>query len=370
MLEIACNPEPEVLPPPSLAERDSERAHWLALSLVEGLGPRSILRLAARFGSAREAWNRGCEVLSGRVRRNLQQIRDRSDPQTLLRQAVSRGFRLLAPGDPGYPKRLLDLEDPPPVLWTRGTLYPRPREAVVAVVGSREATPYGVTLAYRIGRDLAAAGIPVASGLDPGIHSSAHLGSLAGGGPSLAVLPCGLECDYPEGYAALRRDIAGHGLLLSEYAPETPPEPWRFPARNRLLLGLCSALVVVEAAEKGPALAAARAAADLGRLVMAVPGPAGVPQSAGTLQLIRDGAHPVRDVHDILGELKRAGVPRRAPDSLTARRILEEAARGATPAAVSQATGLAPEVVFSWLLRLEIEGLVRRLPDGAYVATV
>ena len=196
----------------------------------------------------------------------------------------------------------------------RGRLLSR---AAVAVVGARACSGYGASVARSLGRDLAAAGLVVVSGMARGIDAEAHRGALEAGGPTVAVLGCGIDRDYPAAHAELARRIAATGLLVSEYAPGVEPAPWRFPARNRIVAGLCAATVVVEARERSGALITADLALEEGREVFTVPGEISSALSAGTNALLKLGATPLTAASDVLQsfgiEEAAAGRPRRAP---------------------------------------------------------
>lgn len=187
-------------------------------------------------------------------------------------------------------------------LFVRGEF---PVGRAIAVIGSRRATTYGVTIATRIGRILAASEVNLVSGLALGVDGAAHRGALEGGGRTTAVLGCGIDCWYPLRHAALGEEIlARGGAVISEFPPGTPPEPWRFPARNRIIAGLVDTVIVVEAAERSGALITARIALELGKEVLAVPGDIDRPSSLGCNRLIRDGAYPIdclADLPDALG---------------------------------------------------------------------
>ena len=183
------------------------------------------------------------------------------------------GFRFVARSDPAFPPLLRAIHDPPPGLFLRGEAGDRSaRAAGVAIVGARACSAYGRQVARSLGRDLAAAGLVVVSGLARGIDSEAHRGALESGGTTVAVLGCGIDRDYPAANRELARQIASTGLVVSEYAPGVEPAPWRFPARNRIVAGLCAATVVVEARERSGALITADFALEEGREVFAVPG--------------------------------------------------------------------------------------------------
>ncbi|HET9482056.1 MAG TPA: DNA-processing protein DprA [Candidatus Polarisedimenticolia bacterium] len=293
----------------------------------------------------------------------------------------------------GYPARLRHLPDPPAFLYVKGGLQAREAE-VVAVVGSRRASGYGLRVARGLGRALAQAGLVVASGLARGIDAAAQRGALDAGGRSLGVLGSGIDIVYPKENAKLFADVAGSGALLTEYPIGTPPQPRYFPERNRIIAALGGAVVVVEAAPDSGSLITARLAADaLGLPVAAVPGPITSRTSAGCNDLIYDGATPVRRVEDVIDllpgaarerataqlGLRRAGGAsgalhderRAAGLAPEARRLLgalsPEVARG--PDELAAAARLASGTLLGHLLELEIKGLAVRRPDGRYLKT-
>ena len=212
------------------------------------------------------------------------------------------GIRLITAFDEEYPRPLLETADPPLVLFAAGSLE-RLRGPAVAVVGSREATPYGIEVATALARDLASVGVAVVSGLARGVDAAAHRAALSGPGGTIAVLGCGLDVNYPRENAALQREIGERGLVLSEHAPGEEPRPHHFPVRNRIIAGLSSGVVVVEASRRSGSLITARLAADAGRDVFAVPGSVFSETSVGAHELLRDGAILCRGVADVLQEL-------------------------------------------------------------------
>ena len=213
------------------------------------------------------------------------------------------GVTLLTYQDAAYPERLLQLHDFPLVLYVKGRLFRFDEELAVAIVGSRECTPYGVAMAGRLGLELARSGALVLSGLAQGIDAAALKGALQGGGPAVSVLAGGVDVVYPRRNQGLYEDVAAAGAILSENPPGTPPEGWRFPIRNRILSGLSAGVAAVEAAEHSGTLITARLALDQNREVFAVPGPADAPMSAGTNGLIARGeAKLIRSAQDILVE--------------------------------------------------------------------
>jgi len=274
------------------------------------------------------------------------------------------------PGGPGYPELLGQIMDPPTSLNTRGKII-RKDLLSVAVVGSRNPTPYGRHMARIISGGLAASGVTVVSGLARGIDTEAHNAALDKGGRTLAVLGCGLDVDYPRGSGDLKRRIIASGALLSEFDPGTPPLPRNFPSRNRIISGLSLAVVVVQARQRSGSLITARWALDQGREVMTVPGRADDPLSAGPVALLRDGAAPVCHSDDILRALgldKMIG-PTSGPggDRQAADPVMWALKPGpCLPENLAKTTGMSLPQVLSKLSKLELEGLVIRDPGGMF----
>lgn len=201
--------------------------------------------------------------------------------------------------DPDYPALLREIHDPPARLYVSGQL---PSEPMIAIVGSRHATPYGRRAAHRLARDISDAGVVVVSGLARGIDAAAHRGALEGRSPTVAVMATGLDRIYPPEHAELAREIAASGAVVTEAENGTLPLPGRFPVRNRIISGLSLGVVVVEAAQRSGALITARMAAEQGREVFCVPGSIENPLALGGHQLIKDGAKLVQTVEDVLDE--------------------------------------------------------------------
>jgi DNA processing protein len=277
----------------------------------------------------------------------------------------------LARSDARFPARLKAIFDPPPALYLRGSGEPDLlRRRAVAVVGARSCSPYGAQVARMLGRELAAAGLVVISGLARGIDGEAHRGALESGGPTVGVLGCGIDRDYPAANAALSRRMEEDGLVVSEYEAGVEPAPWRFPARNRIIAGLCEAVVVVEARERSGALITADFALEEGREVFAVPGEITSALSVGSNALLRLGATPLTgsgDVLDALG-IERAGPAQDPEVSESAKRLLGLVRD--TPSAADELVAraaLEAGAVSVALTELELAGLVAAA-DGVYRA--
>jgi DNA processing protein len=271
-----------------------------------------------------------------------------------------------------YPPLLQKIVDPPPFLWLKGDPAGLSRPAV-AVVGARAATPTGVRMGYQLGRDLAAAGLVVVSGLARGIDASAHLGALDAGGVTVAVLGSGIDRIYPPEHLGLADRIVDQGALVSELVPGAPPRAPHFPLRNRIISGLSRAVVVVEASEKSGTLITARAALDQGRDVLAVPGSVAGAQYRGCHGLIKDGARLVETVKDVLEEIRwtppgaAAGAAASKPRQLSA---LERAMDLGEPYTVDdllQRLGGTTSQILAQLTALELDGHITRVAAGGFL---
>jgi DNA processing protein len=269
-------------------------------------------------------------------------------------------------GRSGYPPLLAQLYDPPAELYVRGDVEIL-GEVAVAIVGARSCSPYGSQVARSLARELAGAGLVVVSGLARGIDGEAHRGTLEAGGRTVAVLGCGIDRDYPRSHAELALRIREQGAVVSEYAPGVEPAPWRFPARNRIIAGLCAATVVVEARERSGALITADFALELGREVFAVPGEITSALSAGTNDLLRQGATPLLAAADVLAALGLEPAPRRAGAvSEAAALVLAEVTDVACDVdGLVRATGRSTGEISAALVELELAGLVTAA-EGLY----
>jgi DNA processing protein len=265
-----------------------------------------------------------------------------------------------------YPSLLAELHDPPAALHVRGDVQIL-NEPAVAVVGARSCSPYGAQVARGLGRELAGAGVVVVSGLARGIDGEAHRGALEAGGRTVAVLGCGIDRDYPRSHAELASRIREKGAVVSEYPPGIEPAPWRFPARNRIIAGLCAATVVVEARERSGALITADFALELGRDVFAVPGEITSLLAAGTNDLLRQGAAPLLAAEDVLAALGLENAARTLPPlSPAASQVLRLLADGARDAdEVARASGRTTAEIAAVLVELELAGIASGA-DGLY----
>jgi len=282
-------------------------------------------------------------------------------PARVLEQLAATGWSFLPAADPGFPALLDVLADPPLGLFVRGALPDRPP---VAVVGARHASAYGREVAEDLGRELAAGGACVVSGMARGVDGAAHRGALAAGGPTVAVWGAGPDRVYPREHAALAEEIAAAGALVTEYPPGSPPLAAHFPERNRLIAGLAKVVVVVEADERSGALVTARLALDEGRDVMAVPGSVFSRMSAGPNGLLRAGAAPVLSAADVLGVLGLAAAQRGDAEPEFLRQL--PAGTSATVDELAAHSGLPVARLLELLLELELAGWLVRESDGRY----
>ena len=296
----------------------SNLKYWIWLSTLRGLGNRNKLELLGRFGTPENLYYADggqLEELDAPVRQILDS-RSLQETDRILGECDRLGLRILTFQDTEYPDRLKNIYDPPLLLYVKGRMPLFDEEVALAVVGTRSCTPYGVASAETLSHRLAKQGALIVSGLAKGIDSAAHRGALRAGGFTAAVLGNGHDVIYPAENGPLYADIAAAGVILSEYPPGTRPERQNFPARNRIISGLCLGTIVVEAPARSGALITAETALEQGRDVFAVPGPIDSPSSVGCNRLIRDGAFLAADSWDVLREY--AG---RYPHKLSAREV-------------------------------------------------
>ena len=379
---------------------------WLALLALPGLGCVLTRRLVDAFGTAAKvlAAGKGVAEVAG-VGRDLVELF--SSPSRLskarfwadqeYRRVCAANIQLLCCDNPLYPPLLLNIHDVPIILYCLGNLDCL-RSPTLAIVGSRTPTGYGEKISAELARQLVGSGFAVVSGLAQGIDGQAHSGALEANGKTIAVLGCGLDVIYPRKHARLYKQIEKHGLLLSEYPLGTPPDGFRFPARNRIVSGLSLGVVIVEAAVRSGALITARLALEQNREVFAVPGQLDSPKSEGPHGLLRQGATLVRSVEDILAELppssyssessERASALDRNIQPVSPASISPDSTFAALPDDLSQeekdliavikkdpidieqlaeVRALPLHSLHSLLLGLELRGLIQQLPGQQYV---
>jgi len=357
---------------------DARAEAWARLQLA-GLPPRSLVDLLRAFGSpdavlAATAAQRRRHV-PARVAAMLDATPDAERLRTTLAWLCASGHDLVAWDDPDYPQALLEIGDPPPALFAQGRreLLARP---AFAIVGSRNATAQGCADAEAFAAALSAAGFAIVSGLAQGIDAAAHRGGLRHAGGSIAVIGTGPDRVYPAANRDLAHDLAERGLVLSEFAPGTPPMKQNFPQRNRLVSGLARGVLVVEATLSSGSLITARLAGDQGREVFALPGSIHSPFSKGGHRLIREGAKLVETAQDILDELGVSASAATAPPIAPVTRVRGDVDAGAVvealgydPADVDTLvarTGLPAAAVAAALTALLLDRQVAALPGGLW----
>jgi DNA processing protein len=287
--------------------RMNDLKYWVALHQVSGLGPAAFGKLEARFGDLESAWRAPVSDLIAagvgpKVAAETDRFRDENEPDEIMGKLDQLGIRAFHLRHTEYPARLAETPRAPSVIYVKGTMLAADEHAI-AVVGSRDATPYGVEMTRRISYDLARAGVTVVSGLARGIDSASHKAALEAGGRTMAVLGSGLDRIYPQRNIPIAEKIVRDGALQTEYPPGVSALPQHFPRRNRVISGLCHGVLVVEAAFKSGSMLTVSWALEQDRDVFAVPGSALSDKSKGTNWLIQQGAKLTASADDILEEL-------------------------------------------------------------------
>ena len=353
----------------------AEPQAWLALDLVPGLGGEGIRKLLARFGVPSEILRQSTaqlsEIVSPTVARAIVVPPSPEKLDACLKWLEVECNHLLTLADDDYPSQLLEIADPPPLLYLKGRRELL-RKPGFAVVGSRNATPSGLQNAEAFARSLSEAGFTIISGMALGIDAAAHRGGLAAKGSSIAVVGTGLDLVYPARNKALARDLAENGLIISEFALGTPALAQNFPRRNRIISGLSRGVLVVEAALASGSLITARQAGEQGREVFAIPGSIHSPFSKGCHQLIKQGAKLVEEANDILIEL-HWGTAAPTKTTRTESNDIESdpllSAIGYDPVPVDvllQRVKLPADQLISRLTELELDGVIATMPGGKY----
>ena len=365
----------------------AELGDWLRLTLTPGVGSESARKLLAAFGLPHTLWQQPATALR-QLLSAAQVDALRSEPEALaalltqtwdwLQTAQTDGVarRIVVLGDAQYPASLLRIDDPPLMLYLMGNASWPDQTRCIAMVGSRNPSPQGLSNARNFARVLGQAGLTVVSGLALGIDAAAHEGALDSVAPgtqrlaTIAVVGTGLDRVYPRRHLDLAHRIARNGLLVSEYALGTPPLSANFPRRNRLIAGLAQGTLVVEAALKSGSLITARLSTEQGKDVFAIPGSIHSTQARGCHALIKQGAKLVESVQDVLEELNLTGVAdQTAPD------VMPEPAQGLLAFlgfdpvgldALQARCGLDMADLQAQLMALELDGQVARLPGGLF----
>jgi DNA processing protein len=372
-----------------------ETLHWLALRMVPGLGSTSALKLLQKLKSPQAVFRSSASELEGcglspAQARNVASGCSFDDAVDQQQRILDTGAQLIAIHDPRYPQRLREIFDPPLILFAMGRTELLPSHSI-AMVGTRRPTPYGLAAAERLSADLAKAGLTIVSGLAAGIDTAAHLAALRSDGNTIAVFGCGVDVLYPSNNRKLYNDIAGRGLLVSEFPMGAPAFPQNFPIRNRIVSGLSLGVVIVEGAQHSGSAITAKLAMDQGREVFAVPGNITSKMSWGPNLLIKEGgAKLVQEWSDVTNELHPAirrdlvaqaqqllpGTvlvePQSSPDPLKqlVQKVLN-CLQVDTPQQLDSLLetfeGVSSSELIGALFDLEMSGLIRQLPGKNFV---
>lgn len=347
-------------------------AAWLRLTLIPGIGGETQRKLLAAFGLPEAVFAAGRLAARSVIGDRADLLFD-SDPSEAVDRSLAwasqPGQCLLTLADADYPRSLLEIPDPPSVLYVRGNPGLL-RNRGLAIVGSRNATPQGLQTAETFAKALATRGLAIVSGLALGIDAAAHRGALAAEGATIAVIGTGADRVYPARNKELAMAIAEHGTIVSEFPLGTAAIAANFPRRNRIISGLVQGVLVVEAALESGSLITARLAAEQGREVFAIPGSIHSPVARGCHRLIKQGAKLVETAQDVLDELgnhpESPGVPEFV-DAAASSDILT--ALGYDPCALDDLvarTGISADLLLGELLALELDGLIATLPGNRY----
>jgi len=369
----------------SIMQMDQDIESWLRLGLTEGVGAGALRRLLVAFGDPAEVLAASQLALEGVVKKTVaagifQRKVDEEKLARTLKWLEDPLNSLITLADPDYPELLLNITDPPPLLYFKGwrQLLAKP---AMAIVGSRNATPQGLANADAFAEAASNAGFCVVSGLAQGVDAAAHQGGLRGISSSMAIVGTGLDLVYPSKNHELAHKLANEGGLISEFPLGTPAMSRNFPRRNRIISGVCHACLVVEATLHSGSLITARLALEQGREVMAIPGSIHSPLSKGCHALIKQGAKLVESIQDILDELHYPPVQSSVSTSdcdngkNEVKNIVIGDDVGLLPYfgydsidmdTLCLRSGLTVEAVSAMLLNLELEGLIGSLPGGKY----
>ncbi len=347
--------------------------YWIGFNLIPGIGRVKFTQIENYFGDIEKAWHAGPDEfkkagLDDSAVNSVVQWRPKISLDAEIEKLERYNIKAFNYHDNGYPSRLKEIHDFPPVIYIRGNILDED-EYCLAVVGTRNPSAYGRQLTEEIVSELARNKITIVSGLAKGIDTIAHRSALNAGGRTVAVMGGGLDSVYPAENANLARNIIKNGAMISEYAPGTKPRPENFPRRNRIMSGLCLGVLVIEAGETSGSLITAHLAFEQDREVFAIPGSVLSPASIGTNKLIMEGtARLVRNAGDILQELNLTAVAEQLeikeviPSSDTEALILKNL--GAEPKHIDEvcrASGLPVSVTSSTLAMMELKGMVKQI---------
>jgi DNA processing protein len=381
---------------PSLTSDES--LHWLALRMAAGVGTRKAGRLVEIFRTPQAIFRASTSELeaaglSAAVAQSVASGCAFEEAVEQHQKVAKFGVVLVPITDPRYPARLREIFDPPPLLYARGRVELL-SHLMLAVVGTRRPTPYGMTVAARISKDLSEAGLTIASGMARGIDTAAHRAVLEAGGDTIAVFGCGVDEVYPSENRKLAESLSEKGLVISEFPMGAPPFPQNFPVRNRIISGMSAGVLVVEGGEYSGSTITAKLASEQNREMFAVPGNVTSKMSWGPNLLIKQGAKLVQEWNDVVMELKgddRRRLVEQCRNKLNSQEISEGESKAAFPASDLNSHGklilkalkhdapigldtliesiedLGTSDVIAALFELELSGMVRQLPGKSYI---
>lgn len=357
-----------------------EQTYIVWLSTIHQIGPKKCSELMAYYGSAKNVFlhaeKEEIQRWSGWGTKSAEVViaaKQQQRVDAICSQLELMDIALYFRGEEGYPPLLNEIYDPPAVLYTRGVWHPF-MDQCVAMVGTRHCTRYGIRTAAALASELAEAGCTIVSGMARGIDRAAHVGALEAGGFTTAVLGGGPDVVYPKENQDIYEKILQSGCIVSEYYPGTVPAPGNFPARNRIISGLCSAVIVVESRAKGGSMITVRTAQEQGREVFAVPGNIDSPASKGTNQLIMEGAMPVTCADDVLFAMgwQTSGKNKKKQEEVLTltgmeRDIYQLLEQGDLSLdSMCQLKGFTPAELSACLTLMEIRGIIKQLPGRIY----
>ncbi len=377
---------------------DREKIYWLSWSKIRGLGAVSLKKIYDHFGSLERAWTVSPQELlkidgiGNKLCNSIQEEKQKIDPEKLFLKHIEKNPNFWNPHETEYPQLLLEIPSSPSILYYQGTVNLSENQGItplIGIVGTRKPTEHGRRWTYNIAKTLAENGFTVVSGLAEGIDTVAHRGCLDGGGRTIAILGNGLDRVYPTSNRQLMREISEKGLILTEYEYGSQPERGNFPARNRIVAGMCRAILVMEAPEKSGALITARYANEFNRDVYTLPNTPDNPQARGCLRLIHNGAEVIITEEELLSSLgvipsldqtQQLSLFSVASPSLP-EKTKEEPSLSSTFKIVYDSIEVNPTIfdmiveksnlnsgeVSGILLQLELEGLITQLPGMMYI---
>lgn len=364
---------------------EQERAYWLAWSQIKGIGAISLKRIYQHFGSLESAWLAPAiafsevEGLNSKMLTAVRQQRDSKYPAQLIAQYLEQNPQFWTPSEALYPRLLLEIPSPPPLLHYLGQVEPTENQGIkpmIGIVGTRNPTEYGKRWTRKIAQALVSHGFGIVSGMAAGIDTVAHHACLSAQGRTIAVLGTGVDIVYPYSNQELYRRLIQQGLIVSEYPAQTAPDRNNFPARNRIIAGLCRAVLIIEAPKRSGALITARFANDFCRDVYVLPGSLDSTQSLGCLALLNSGAHVILGVEHLLEMLGtmpcldrlqttvNQPIPDLKPELATIYRLVTH--ESVPIDAIVEQTGLDISHILSVLSQLELMDLVVQLPGMRY----